>query len=216
MTPDKTLQASVVAELTGDPSINSAHIGVGVNEGVVTLSGVVDSFSEKWEAERAAKRVQGVRALAVELKVQLQSTAERSDSDLARAAISALQWTRQLPAKALHVLVEDGNMTLSGVVHWDFQREAALATVRHLQGLRNLTDEIAVKPQINCSAVAADIERALQRRAHGDARRISVAVQGATVTLSGEVDSWAEHGLALQAAWNTPGVRHVHDELSFD
>src|SRR5450830_110964 len=207
MTPDKALQASVVAELAGDPSINSAHIGVGVNEGVVTLSGVVDSFSEKW---------QGVRALAVDLKVQLQSTAERSDSDLARAAISALQWTRQLPAKALHVLVEDGNMTLSGVVHWDFQREAVLATVRHLQGLRSLTDEIAVKPQINCSAVVADIERALQRRAHGDSRRISVAVQGATVTLSGEVDSWAEHGLALQAAWNTPGVRHVHDELSFD
>jgi len=216
MTSDQALQKAVQDELGWDPSLNATHIGVAVGQGVVTLSGQVDSFAEKWAAESAAQRVDGVRALAVELTVQLPSTAERADSEIARAVIATLDWLTQLPPSSVAVVVEQGQVTLQGTLDWDFQRQLAAAAVRHLWGVRGLHNQIVLKPLLQLRAVKADIESALRRRAELDAREIQVLVEGSKVTLSGRVHSWSERNLATHAAWGTPGVHQVVDQLSFN
>lgn len=215
MTSDKALQQAVQDELGWEPSLNATHIGVAVGDGVVTLSGQVESFAEKWAAESAAQRVYGVRALAVELTVDLPSTAERADSDIARSVISTLEWMNQLPAHAVQVVVEKGQVTLNGSLDWEYQRELASSAVRHLLGVRGLHNQIVLKPKVKLSAVKADIELALQRRAEQDAQDIQVRVDGAEVTLSGTVHSWSERNLATHTAWGTPGVHRVVDQLTF-
>lgn len=215
MTSDQALQKAVQDELGWEPSLNATQIGVAVGQGVVTLSGQVDSFAEKWTAESAAQRVAGVRALAVELTVQLPSSAERTDSEIARSVMAALDWMTQLPPGSVGVVVEQGQVTLKGTLDWDFQRQLAATAVRHLLGVRGLHNQIVLQPQLRLLAVKADIESALRRRAELDAREIHVLVEGAKITLSGKVHSWSERKLATHAAWGTPGVHQVVDQLSF-
>jgi osmotically-inducible protein OsmY len=214
MKTDSQLQQDVSAELTWEPSVHAARIGVEVKDGVVTLAGQVDTYAEKWNAERAAQRVAGVKALATELKVQLTGLSKRTDADIAGAVENVLEWSSSLPAGAIKVMVESGWVTLSGNVDWQYQREAAKDSVRYLLGVAGVSDQIAIKPSVSTTAVKSDIEAALKRTAIADAKKIHVEVQGSDVTLTGTVHNWAERETATNSAWGTPGVRNVHDKMT--
>jgi osmotically-inducible protein OsmY len=215
MKSDQQIQKDVLAELAWESCVNATHIGVEVDHGVVTLSGHVESFAEKWGAERATKRVSGVRAVAIEMDVKLKDASKRTDSDIALSAVNALEWQSNVPKNAIQISVENATITLSGEVTWDHQREAATAAVRHLLGVRGIVNQILVKPKVSLTAVKADIEAALKRRAYLDAQEINVSISADTVTLSGKVHSWSEKNLAINSAWSTPGVRSVIDKLVF-
>jgi osmotically-inducible protein OsmY len=191
-----------------------------VKDGVVTLAGQVDSFAEKLNAERAAQRVCGVKAMTTELKVHLTGIGKRTDADIAESVKNVLGWTSSLPRGAVKVMVEGGWVTLSGDVDWQSQRQAAADGVRYLVGVTGVSNQISLKPSVpaftsaTASAVKSDIEAALKRTSIGDARKISVDVHGSDVTLSGTVRSWAERDTATNSARGTPGVRSVVDAMT--
>jgi osmotically-inducible protein OsmY len=214
MKTDSQVQQDVMAELRFEPAVDSTRIGVEVKDGIVTLAGHVGSFSEKCAAERAAQRVLGVKALAVEMDVNLPGLSERTDTDIARSAELALRWTQGLENEAVKVMVEKGWITLSGEVEWDYLRRIAMGAVRHLMGVRGVSDNITLKTHITPVVVKSDIEAALKRRWDGDADDISVNVIGSTVTLSGTVHSWWDREVAQQSAWAAPGVHSVVDNLT--
>ena len=214
MKTDAQLQQDVLAELKWDPSINAAQIGVEVKNGVVTLAGHVDSYAEKWDVEHVAQRISGVQTLAIEIDVTLPGTSKRNDSDIARSAKDVLRWMVNLPKDGVKIMVENGWITLSGEVDWEYQRNAASSAVRNLMGVTGVSDDIALKPTVSLSAVKSDIEAALKRAAQIDAQNISVTVQGNEVTLSGKAHSWAERELAKNSAWAAPGVRSVVDNMT--
>jgi osmotically-inducible protein OsmY len=214
MKTDSQLQQDVSAELKWEPSIHAARIGVEVKDGVVTLAGQVDSYSEKWNAERAAQRVAGVKAMTTELTVQLTGLSDRTDADIAEAVENVLEWSSSLPDGAIQVMVEGGWVTLSGDVDWQYQRQAANESVRYLMGVTGVNDQISIKPSVTATAVKSDIEAALERTSIADAKKISVAVHGSDVTLSGTVHSWDERDTATNSAWGTPGVRNVVDVMT--
>lgn len=213
MKTDMQMQQDVLAELKWEPAVNAAQIGVEVKDGVVTLAGHVSSYAEKWDAERAAQRVSGLKALAIEIDVTLPGSSKRNDSDIAHSAENVLQWMTYLPEDAVKVVAEKGWITLSGDVDWDYQKQAATGAVRHLMGVTGVSNQIVIKPKVSLSAVESEIEAALKRRAHIDAQKISVEIQGANVTLTGTVHSLAERNLACHSAWSTPGVQNVVDHL---
>ena len=215
MKTDTQLQQDVIAELKWEPSVNAAQIGVEVKDGIVTLAGHVGSYAEKWDAERAAQRVSGVKALAVEMDVNLSGSSRRTDADIARSAENTLEWTTYLPKNHVKVMVESGWVTLSGEVDWEYQRQAAAKGVRYLMGVTGVSDQIVLKyPKVSLSAVKSEIEAALKRRATADAQKISVEVHGADVTLTGKVHSWSERDLARHSAWGTSGVQNVVDNMT--
>ena len=214
MKTDSQLQQDVSAQLKWEPSVHAERIGVEVKNGIVTLAGQVDSYAEKWNAERAAQRVVGVKAMATELKVHLKGLSQRTDADIAGAVENVLEWTSALPAGAIKVMVEGGWVTLTGNVDWQFQREAAKDSVRYLLGVVGVSDQIAIKPSVSATAVKSDIEAALKRTAVADAKQIHVEVLGNEVTLTGSVHNWAERETATNSAWGTPGVRNVHDKMT--
>jgi osmotically-inducible protein OsmY len=211
---DQQLKQDVIAELGWVPSVNAAQIGVEVKDGVVTLAGHVDSFAEKWNAEAAAQRVSGVKALAIEMEVMLPGSSRRTDADIARTATNVLEWTTYLPKDAVKVMVENGWITLSGEVEWEYKKREAVYAVRYLMGVTGVSDQITIKPVVSTSAVKSDIEAALKRRAATDAQNISVEVQGNDVTLTGTVHNWSERELAANTAWCTPGVHNVVDNIN--
>jgi osmotically-inducible protein OsmY len=214
MKTDSQLQQAVMAELEWEPAVQAARIGVEVKDNVVTLAGQTDSYAEKWNAERAALRVPGVRAMASELKVHLSGPSQRTDADIAGSVENVLDWTSSLPAGAIKVMVEGGWVTLSGDVDWQYQKQAAADSVCRLMGVIGVNDQLSVKPLVMVDAVKADIEAALQRSVIVDARDISVAVHGADVTLGGTVHNWADRETAKNSAWGSPGVRTVVDLMT--
>ncbi len=214
MKSDSQLKMDVSEELKWEPSVNATQIGVEVKDGIVTLAGHVDSYAEKWNAEKAAQRVSGVKALAVEMDVKLPGYSARTDADIARSAGQALSWTSYLPKDAIKIQVEKGFVTLSGEVEWQYQRNVAATAIRHLMGVTGVSDQIAIKATASAAAVKQGIEAALKRRATSDAGDISVAVKGSNVTLSGPVHSWSERELARNAAWGAKGVHKVVDEMT--
>ena len=214
MKTDAQLQQDVMAELKWEPAVHAAQIGVEVKDGVVTLAGEVSSHAEKWHAERAAQRVHGVKALAVEMEVKLSEFGRRTDADIAQSATNILSWTSPLPAQTFKVLVEGGWLTLSGDVEWQYQRQDAADSVRGLQGVKGVSNQIAVRPRLSAGVVKSDIEAALSRRAASDAGTIGVGVSGTEVTLTGTVHSWAERDLARRSAWGTAGVGNVVDKMT--
>jgi osmotically-inducible protein OsmY len=214
MKTDQQLQQDVNAELLWEPAVHAAHVGVEVKDGVVTLAGEVDSYAEKWNAEHAAQRVSGVQALAVDLTVKLSGPNTRTDADIAGSVQSVLEWTSALPANAVQVMVEDGWVTLSGDVNWQFQKLAAADCVRHMWGVRGVHNQIYIKPALSASAIQADIEAALWRTAVVEGGHISVTVDGQDVILSGTVHNWTERKDATSSAWRTPGVRNVVDKMT--
>ncbi|OYT87481.1 MAG: OsmY domain-containing protein [Burkholderiales bacterium PBB6] len=214
MKTDSQLQQDVSAELKWEPSVHAARIGVEVKDGVVTLAGQVDSFLEKWNAERAAQRVAGVKAMTTELKVHLTGSGTRTDGEVAAAVEHVLAWTSSLSGGAIKVMVEGGWVTLSGAVDWQYQLLAITSSVRPLLGVTGVSDQISIKPSVSAGAVKAEIEAALKRTSIADGKKIMVAVHGSDVTLSGTVRSWGERDTATRSAWGTPGVSNVVDMMT--
>ena len=214
MKSDAQLQLDVIAELKWEPALDAASIGVEVKDGIVTLAGHVSSYSEKWNAETAAQRVAGVRALAVEIDVQLPGNYHRTDADIARSAENVLQWMSMLHKDKVKVMVEAGWITLGGEVSWEYQRRAAEKSVRGLLGVKGVSNQIMVKPHLTSGTIKSDIEAALKRRATDESQHISVSVEGTEVTLSGTANSLSESILASQAAWRSPGVWNVVNDIS--
>ena len=215
MKTDLQIQQDVMAELKWEPKVNAAHIGVEVKNGVVTLSGHVDSFAEKWNAEQAAKKVTGVKVIAIELDVVLPGSSTKSDTEIAKAAMEALKWNVYKLADRIHIKVEDGFITLTGEVPWHFERVSAENLLRYLTGVRGVYNHIMVKTAISIDTVKIDIERALKRRAHDDAQDITVSIRGDEVTLGGKIHDWKEKSLAIDAVWAVPGVKKVIDNTYF-
>lgn len=211
---DSHIKTDVLEELKWEPMVDAVLIGVEVKDGVVTLAGQVDSYAAKWAAEKAAQRVSGVKALAVEMKVHITGISARTDTDIARSVENMLQWTTYLGKDRIKVMVEDGWVTLSGDVEWGYQRYTAEGAIRYMMGVTGVSNQIIVKPKVSLVAVKSDIELALKRHAVANAEKISVDVKGSDITLSGSVHSWSERDTARNAAWSTPGVKSVVDNMS--
>ena len=207
------LQRTVLDELKWEPSLNAGEIGVSVTDGVVTLTGHVDSYAERRTAEKATKRVAGVRGVANELVVKLPSAATRDDTDIATAALSALKWHTTVPEDRVKVTVTDGWIILEGEVDWYFQKDAAYRAVRDLTGVKGVTNKIVLKERASALQVKDKIEAAFRRSAEVDSKHVQVAVSGSRITLTGHVRSWAESDDAEWAAWAAPGVTQVDNEL---
>jgi osmotically-inducible protein OsmY len=213
MKSDTQLQQDVLAELSWEPSVHAAQIGVEVKDGVVTLAGQVNSYPEKWNAENAAQRVGGVKALVVDMEVRLPALMQRSDEDIARSVENTLEWMVPKGKDAVKVMVEHGQVVLTGEVEWQYQRTAAVDAIRQLAGVTGVANQIGLKHQVPRAEVKQEIEAALTRQAHTDVKKITVEVKGSDVTLTGFVEIWAERQLALHAAWSAPSVMTVTDRL---
>lgn len=211
---DKDLKRHIEDALNWEPSFDAADIGVSVDNGVVTLRGDVASYPAKAIAERVTLGVYGVKAVANDLNVRLAGEYQRTDSDIAQAAVNALQWNTVVPANRVAVVVSNGWMTLKGNVDWQYQKDAAARVVRDLTGVRGISNNITVQPHVRTVDVQDKIEAAFKRSAEIDARRISVTAQDGKVVLTGNVHSWAERQQAERAAWAAPGVTQVDDRLA--
>jgi osmotically-inducible protein OsmY len=187
---------------------------VSVDHGIVTLRGRVMSYGQREAAERIALRVHGLRALANELEIRVANGAQRSDTQLARAAASAIRWYTSVTDDRLTILVREGRVTLRGTVDSQCQKDAAAQAVRDLAGVREVTNQITVTPQLRAVDVQARIEAAFRRSAEIDARRVYVAVEDSKVILTGNVRSWAEREAAEHVAWSAPGVAEVDDRIA--
>lgn len=210
---DDQLQRDVLEELRWDPSVSKAEIGVVARDGVVTLTGQVDSFAKRWTAMQAAERVAGVTAVADEMTVHLPTDYKRTDIDIAHAVTNALRWDVQVPDDKIKARVDDGWVALDGEVEWDYQRSAAIRAVRYLTGVRGVMNNVQLKPRAFAPEVRTRIESALKRTAETDASHISVTATDGEVTLRGKVHSWSARSDAERAAWSAPGVARVKDEL---
>jgi osmotically-inducible protein OsmY len=211
---DLQLRQDVLDELEYDPSFDAADIGVATENGDVTLTGHVRSYSEKMAAEAAVRRVKGVRAIAQEIEVRYPGDPKTSDDQIARRALDILAWDAAVPHEALTLKVEQGLVSLGGEVGWNFQRNAAEAAVRRLHGVRGVVNGIIIKPKVRAADIQQKIESALKRHAEVEARQIEVLVADDKVTLRGKVDNWDERDAVELAAWSAPGVKSVVDHLT--
>lgn len=211
---DKQIRQDVIDELDFDPSVNAAHIGVVVDNGVVTLTGHVGSYVEKLAAERIAQRVKGVRAIAQEIEVRYPSDKKTADDEIATRALNILNWNAVVP-RGIQVKVQDGWITLSGQVDWHFERDAAEKDLRRLSGVAGVVNNITLKARVQAQDVKRKIEEALKRSAETEAARINVSVlDGGKVALNGQVHDWHERNAVGWAAWSAPGVKSVENLLT--
>jgi osmotically-inducible protein OsmY len=211
---DNDLKQHVLSALDWEPSLDANDIGVSVDDAVVTLRGNVASYAEKVTAERVALRVYGMKAVANDLAVRLVSEFERTDTEIAQAAVAALEWNTMVPHDRVTITVNNGWIALKGTLDWQYQKDAAARVVRDLTGVKGVTNDIIVQPRVKTIDVRDKIEAAFKRSAEIDARRINVNAAEGKVILSGSVHSWAERQAAERAAWAAPGVTQVEDRLA--
>jgi osmotically-inducible protein OsmY len=212
---DTSLRQDIIDELDFEPSVNAAHIGVAVDNGVVTLSGHVYSYAEKYAAEQAVKRVKGVRAIAQEIEVRYPNDIKTADDQIAERAVNILHWSAVVPLDAVQVKVQDGWVTLTGQVDWQFQRTAAETEIRKLSGVAGVINSITLKSHVQPKDVKRKIEDALKRSAEVEAAGIRVSMLGnGKVALDGRVHDWQERDAVSRAAWSAPGVMSVDDRLT--
>ncbi len=210
---DHQLKTDVLAELAWEPSVSADHIGVTAKDGVVTLTGHVDTYWQKHAAELAAGRVQGVKALAEEIEIRLPLHAKRADDEIAAAALSRLSWDSTVPKDAVKVKVDKGFVTLTGQVDWRFQRDSAATTIRSLAGVTGVANEISVKLRPNTATISDDIQHALHRSWYFDDDNVKVSADGGKVHLTGTVDSWLDRQTAAATAWSAPGTTSVENDI---
>ena len=213
MKTDADLKRDVTAELAWDPAVKSTAIGVAVKDGVVTLSGHLETFADKHAAARALRRVAGVKAIALELDVKLSPDHKRSDTDIAAGAEEALKWNTLVPLQAIRLTVDHGWVTLQGEVEWDYQRRSVEKAIRPLMGVVGIGNEITLRARPEAIDLSRKIQEALTRQALREAKQIQVDVDGTTVKLSGKVHSWQEREAVQGVAWAAPGVHAVINEL---
>ena len=213
MPNDQHLQHAVLAELNWEPGVTAGHIGVSANDGVVTLTGHVESFAEKQAAETAALRVKGVKAVADEIEVRLRPETQRTDDELAAAAVERLAWDVSVPREAVKVTVENGWITLAGEVDWHYQRAAAEQDIHRLFGVVGVTNLITIRSTVHPSDISDDITHALHRSWFFDPTTISVAAEDGKVRLTGTVHSAHERQVAAATAWSAPGVTEVENDI---
>ena len=215
MKNDVQLRADVEQELRWEPSVRAEQIGVSVKNGIVELDGHVDSFWEKWAAERATMRVGDARAVANEIKVELPASAVRTDEDIARTAVNQLEWNFSVP-NTVKVTVTDGSLTLTGTTEWQYQKEEAERAVRPLRGMKWVCNDITVTPRVSAMDVKMKIEDALQRTSGNADHKVTVESCHGKVTLRGTVHTWSEREEAQHAAWAAPGVTDVEDLITIN
>ena len=215
MQTDLDLQRDVIAELEWEPALSGQEIGVAVKDGVVTLSGTVSNYAKKFKAERAAERVHGIKAVALDLNVKIPTSSMRTDTEIAHAALNALKWDVEVPDDKITLRVEVGRVLLEGEDDWQSQRAAAERAVRNLAGVKSVGNLISVKPKhVSPFDVSAKIKEAFKRSAEVDSSKVNVESLDGKVILKGFVRSWAERRDAENAAWSAPGVTQVEDRLA--
>ena len=212
MSDDKRLKQDVLDELLWEPSVNAAHIGVTAKDGIVTLTGHVESFFEKSAAEKAARRVKAVKAVAEEIEVRLPFSVKRGDEEIASAVANRLNWDSTLPSGAVKAKVEKGWVTLTGEVEWHFQQEAAESDIRGLWGVIGVSNAMTIKSESSASDIRDKIMVALDR-SWFDPASINVFANEGKVKLTGRVNSWHEHDEATSTAWAAPGTTSVENEI---
>ena len=213
MSNDTQLKQAVLDELAWEPSVNAAHIGVTAKDGVITLMGHVDAYSEKAAAEVATGRVKGVKAIAEEIEVKLPSLSKRSDGDIAAAAINRLSWDSSIPKDAVKVKIQDGWITLSGQVEWFYQKDAAATEIRRLMGVTGVSNQITVKMRPNVGDISEGIRHALHRSWYDD-DNVKVTAKDGRVELTGTVHGWADRQMAGMTAWAAPGTTSVQNNIA--
>ncbi|WP_423067773.1 BON domain-containing protein [Devosia sp. CN2-171] len=210
---DSALRQDILDELEFEPSIDANDIGVAVEDGIVTLTGHVSSYSQREAVARAVSHVKGVRAIAQEIEVRLPSITGDADDEIARRVIDTLKWSTLVPDNRVQVMVQDGWVTLTGTLEWHYQKTGAGEAIRHIDGVRGVTNLITLAPKPAFGDVRKRIEDALRRRAEVEADQIQVDVSGNKVTLTGTVRTLSERSAVEEAAWATPGVHSVEDRL---
>lgn len=216
MKSDIQIQKDVMEQLKWEPFLNASEIGVAVKNGVVTLSGNVDSYSKKVAAENAAKKIAGVKAIAEDIQIGVSPAYSKSDTEIAEAVLNALKWHSAVQEEKIKIKVENGNVRLDGEVEWEYQRNSVRSAIEHLAGVRSVINLIAVKPKVKPSDIQQKISSAFHRSATIDAGKITADVTGTKVTLRGKVRSFAEKQDAENAAWNAPGVTIVESGLEIE
>ena len=213
MKKDIEIQEDVISQLKWEPFLKASDIGVVVKNGIVTLSGTVANYSQKLAAERAAKKVTGVRGIAEDIQIGVSPVFRKNDTEIAESVLNALKWHSAVPEEKVKVKVEDGIVKLEGEVEWEYQRSSAKDAVDHLLGVRNVVNNISVKPKVSVADIKNKISAAFHRTATIEADRISVEVVGNKVILEGKVRSYAEKEDAMDAAWAAPGITTVENNL---
>ncbi len=213
MNTDHKLKTDVLAELAWEPSVSADHIGVTAKDGVVTLTGHVDSYWQKHAAETAAGRVQGVKALAEEIEIRLPIHFKRSDDEIASAAVSRLSWDISIPKNAVMVKVEKGFVTLTGEVDWHYQLDSAASMIRSLGGVTGVSNQLSIKVRPNTESISDDIMHALHRSWFFDENNIHVTAKGGKIHLTGTVDTWSDRQTAGSTAWAAPGTTSVENDI---
>jgi osmotically-inducible protein OsmY len=213
MKSDSEIERDVREELKWEPDLDATDIATSVKDGVVTLAGFTKSYTDRLEAEIAAKRVAGVLAVVNDIEVRLPAIDQRPDPDIARDAVAALKQELPISHDKIKVVVKDGWITLEGAVDWQYQKSAAENAMRKVRGVKGVTNVITVKPKVEPSELKRKIQEAFKRNAEVDANRIEVETSGSEVILKGTVRSWIEREEAERVAWSAPGITHVEDRI---